>query len=34
MNRLDRLSRALAPCIRRWQRLHANLLAMTEIDTT
>jgi GTP-binding protein EngB required for normal cell division len=34
MNRLDRFSQALAPCLRRWQLLHAALLAMTEVDTT
>jgi GTP-binding protein EngB required for normal cell division len=32
--RLNRFSQALAPCLRRWQLLHAALLAMTEVDTT
>jgi hypothetical protein len=31
--RLDRFSQALAPCLRRWQQLHAALLAMTEVNT-
>jgi GTP-binding protein EngB required for normal cell division len=31
---LNRFSQALAPCLRRWQLLHAALLAMTEVDTT
>jgi hypothetical protein len=34
MKPLDRLSQALTPCLRRWQQLHAALLAMTEVDTT
>jgi hypothetical protein len=33
MNRLDQFSQALAPCWRRWDELHAALLAMTEVDT-
>jgi GTP-binding protein EngB required for normal cell division len=32
--RLDRFSQALAPCLRRWEQVHAALLAMTEVDTT